>query len=316
MRSAVLHGAHDFRIEDLPSPSINETECLINVKVCGVCHSELHQWVNKQAGLDYPRRIGHEVAGVVTGVGSNVKNFSVGDRVAVWTDGEGYSEEVKVGTDRIFKIADHISFEEAMAEPIACTTNGILRTNIHLGDTVAIVGTGFMGLILLQEIKLQGPSLVIAIDIRNDMLELASSLGADLILNPSKDNVKKEIDQLTSKKGVDVSFEVGGKQGTLDLAAEICRMEGKLVIFGYHPGKRVIKDLGYWNWMAYDIINSHFRDIQTILNGTRIGMDLLNAGKLNMKSLITHKYPLEKIEEAFRAADEKTTGFIKSVVVM
>jgi threonine dehydrogenase-like Zn-dependent dehydrogenase len=289
---------------------------LIKVKACGVCHSELHQWGNKQEGLDYPRRIGHEVAGEVIKIGSKVKDFKIGNRVAVWTDGKGYSEEIVAGTDRMFKIANNITYDEAMAEPIACTTNGLLRTNIQLGDTVALIGTGFMGLILLQEIKLQGPSLVIAIDLRDDMLEIASELGADIIINPSKENVKKKIDKLTSNKGIDVSFEIGGNQSSLDQAAEICRMGGKLVIFGYHPGERIIRDLGYWNWMAFDIINSHFRDMQTILRGTRIGINLLNAGKINMKTLISHKYPLEKIEDAFLAANEKPRGFIKSVIVM
>ncbi|MGE5861517.1 MAG: L-iditol 2-dehydrogenase, partial [Ignavibacteria bacterium] len=100
------------------------------------------------------------------------------------------------------------------------------------------------------------------------------------------------------------------------LAADICRMEGKLVIFGFHPGPRKINDLGYWNWMAFDVINAHFRDLNTILNGTRIGMEMLNTGKINMKPLITHTFKLEEIENAFKAAKEKPKGFIKSVITM
>jgi 2-desacetyl-2-hydroxyethyl bacteriochlorophyllide A dehydrogenase len=316
MRSAVLYGPHDFRIEELPSPVFNETECLIKVRACGVCHSEQHQWQHKIPGLEYPRRIGHEVAGEVINVGSKLKDFNIGDRVAVWIDSNGYSEEVVAGADRIFKISSNISFEEALAEPIGCTTNGILKTNIRLGDKVALVGTGFMGLILLQQIKLQGASLVIAIDLRDDMLEIATKLGADAVINPSKEDVNEKINKLTNNKKVDVSFEVGGSQATLNMAAEICRMEGKLVIFGYHPGERKINDLGYWNWMAFDIINAHFRNIQTILDGSRLGIELLNSGKINMKQLVTHKYPLEQIEEAFSMAEKKPKGFVKSVIVM
>jgi threonine dehydrogenase-like Zn-dependent dehydrogenase len=120
---------------------------------------------------------------------------------------------------------------------------------------------------------------------------------------------------LTEGKGVDVSFEIGGVQSTLDLAADILRMEGKLVIFGYHPGERKIKDLGYWNWMAFDIINAHFRNLDTILLGSRIGMKLMNENKINMKPLITHKYKLTEIEEAFKVAKDKPKGFVKSVIV-
>jgi L-iditol 2-dehydrogenase len=171
-------------------------------------------------------------------------------------------------------------------------------------------------LILLQQIKLQGASLVIAIDLRDDMLELASQLGADATINPSKENVVERINELTGNKKVDVSFEVGGNQSTLNLAADICRMEGKLVIFGYHPGERKINDLGDWNWMAFDIINAHFRNIHTILDGSRLGIELLNSGKINMKKLVTHTFPLERIEEAFSMAEKKPKGFVKSVIVM
>lgn len=316
MLSAVLYGPHDFRIEEFPTPDYTDTECLIKVRACGVCHSEQHQWQHKISGLEYPRRIGHEVAGEILKVGSKVNYLNVGDRVAVWIESNGYSEEVVAAADRIFKISSIISFEEALAEPIACTTNGILKTNIQLGDKVALVGTGFMGLILLQQIKLQGASLVIAIDLRDDMLEIALKLGADAIINPSREDVNERINELTENKKVDVSFEVGGNQSTLNLAADICRMEGKVVIFGYHPGERKINDLGFWNWMAFDIINAHFRDLQTILKGSRIGIDLLNSGKINMKPLVTHTYPLNKIEEAFSMAKEKPKGFVKSVLVM
>ncbi|OGU74272.1 MAG: hypothetical protein A2V93_08230 [Ignavibacteria bacterium RBG_16_34_14] len=316
MRCAVLYGPHDWRIENINIPSLGNNEVLLKVKTCGVCHSEIHQWDKKQEGLEYPRYIGHEVAGEVVETGRDVKDFKPGDRVAVWTDGKGYAEKVVVKSDRLFKISDKISFTEAMAEPIACTTNGIIKSDIQLNDTIALVGTGFMGLILLQQLKLRGPKFIAAIDTREEILELAKKLGADFTINPSTENSKEVIKDLTNGKGVDVSFEVGGNEATLNLAADLCRMEGKLVIFGFHPGSRKINDFGYWNWMAFDIINSHFRDLHTILNGTRIGMEMLNSGKINLQPLITHKFNLEEIENAFKAAKEKPKGFIKSVIVM
>jgi threonine dehydrogenase-like Zn-dependent dehydrogenase len=316
MRSAVLYGPHDFRIEEFPSPDFGETECLVKVRACGVCHSEQHQWQIKVPGLEYPRRIGHEVAGEVLKVGSMVKEFKIGDRVAVWIDRNGYSEEIVAEESKMFKISSAIPFEEALAEPIGCTTNGIIRTNITIGDSIALVGTGFMGLILLQQIKLAGASLIISIDIREDMLDLASSLGADITINPLKENVDQRINELTKSGKVDVSFEVGGNETTLNLAAQICRMEGKLVIFGYHPGERKINDLGYWNWMAFSIVNAHFRDMKTIIDGSRLGIELLNAGRINMKPLITNKFQIEDIEEAFTMAKLKPKGFVKSVIVM
>lgn len=315
MKAAVLYGPHDWRLEELDNPTINKDECLIKIKACGVCHSEQHQWELKIPGLEYPRYIGHEVAGEIIKVGPAVRGFEVGDRVAAWTDGRGYAEEIAVKAETLSLISNDILFEHALSEPIACTTNAVFRTNVQLNDTIALVGTGFMGLILLQQLKLTGAKNIVAIDIRDEILKLSAELGADLQLNPLNDDVDKEIKNITDGKGVDISFEVGGNQSTLDLAAQVCRMEGKLVIFGYHPGSRVIKDLGYWNWMAFDIINAHFRDMNTILKGTRIGMDLLNSGKIKMDKLITHKYRLEEIEKAFTAAKEKPAGFVKSVIV-
>lgn len=316
MRAAILYGAHDFRIEEKPDPVISDDECLVKVKACGVCHSEIHQWNERIAGLEYPRHIGHEVAGEILQTGINVKGYKAGDRVAVWTDGKGYADKVAAKTNVLSPIADRIPYKEALSEPIACTTNGVMRANVQLNDVVVLVGTGFMGLILLQEIKLLGAKKIIAVDVREEMLAEAKKLGADIVLNPKKENVIEEVKSLTGGKGADVCFEVGGVESTLNLAAELCRMEGKLVIFGYHPGPRKINDLGFWNWMAFDIINAHFRNIDTILKGSRIGMELLNEGKISMSSLITHTYPLEKIEEAFTAAKEKPKGFIKSVLVM
>jgi L-iditol 2-dehydrogenase len=314
LKTAVLYGPHDWRIEDVKSSDPDKNECLIKIKACGVCHSELHQWDHKIDGLEYPRYIGHEVAGIILKVGDNIKNFKPGDKVAAWADGKGYAEEILVREDTLEKIADGISLELALSEPIACTTNAVIKANIQLGDTVALVGVGFMGLILLQELKLVGLKQIIAIDIRDDMLKIAKELGADVVLNPLNDDVKKIIMEITDNKGVDVSFEVGGIESTLNFAAEICRMEGKFVLFGYHPGPRKINDLGYWNWMAFDIINAHFRDRETILKGSHIGMELLNTGKIKMDKLVTHRFSLEKIEEAFMAAKNKPNGFVKSVI--
>lgn len=316
MKAAILYGPHDFRIENISAPEISEDQCLLNIKACGVCHSEIHQWDIGGDNLEYPRHIGHEVAGEIIKVGSNVKKFKTGDKVAAWTDGKGYAEQIAVNEIMIEHVSKRISFEFALSEPIACTTNAISKANIQLADTVALAGTGFMGLILLQELKLKGVDKIIAIDIRDEMLKLAEYLGADVTINPATEKLKEKIDSLTNNKGVDVCFEAGGVQPTLDIAGNITRMEGKIVILGYHPGQRIIKDLGYWNWMAFDIINAHFRNLETILNGAERGMKLLNAGKINMAPLITHKFPLEKIEDAFNAAKVKPKGFVKSVILM
>lgn len=315
MKAAILHGKYDFRIEEIPEPELKNDEYLITVKACGVCHSELHQWDEKNENLDYPRFIGHEVAGVIKKTGSETKKYSEGTPVAVWVDGKGYAEQIAVKEDQVFLLASHIPFAQAMAEPLSCTTNGVIRADIGFGDTVVLVGMGFMGLIILQEAKLRGAGKLIAVDLRDDMLEIAKNLGADVIINPKTQNAVNKVKEETGNKGADVCFEIGGTQRTLDLAAELCRMEGKLVIFGFHPGSRVIKDLGFWNWMAFDIINAHFRNLDRILEGARTGMKLLNNNKITLEPLITHDFALDRINDAFRAAKDKPEGFIKAVII-
>lgn len=315
MKSAVLYGPHDWRIEEINLTEPGNDEVLLKVKACGVCHSEIHQWDKKIEGLDYPRYIGHEVAGEIITVGNNIKKFKPGDKVAAWTEGKGYSETIIVKENTLAPVAAGIPLEYAMSEPIACATNAVIKTNVRIEDTVALVGTGFMGLIMLQQLKFTGAKKIIAIDIRDEMLHIAGELGADVTLNPRKQDANKIIKDLTAGKGVDIAIEAGGVESTINLAADICRMEGKLVIFGFHPGKRTIQDLGFWNWMAFDIINAHFRDMQTILNGIRIGMEMLNEGKIKMDKLITHRFNLSDIEKAFEAAKNKPEGFVKSVIV-
>ena len=184
MRIAALHGPHDFRIEEKPQPLLGENDCLVRVRACGVCHSEIHQWEVRVEGLDYPRYIGHEVTGEVAGVGKQVRDFKSGDRVAVWTDRQGFAEMVTVPAQQVFPLSPKIAFAHALAEPLGCTTNGVWKANVQLGDSIVLVGTGFMGLILLQELKLRGPSQINAIDVRDAMLELAKELGATVTINP------------------------------------------------------------------------------------------------------------------------------------
>jgi threonine dehydrogenase-like Zn-dependent dehydrogenase len=111
-----------------------------------------------------------------------------------------------------------------------------------------------------------------------------------------------------------VTFEVTGTNRGLDLAEAVTRMSGKLCIVGYHQGGTREIRLGYWNWMAFNIVNAHFRDKGTILSGMRTGLRLVEAGLLDPTPLFTNSYPLESIEEAFQTAAAKQPGFVKAVV--
>ena len=195
---------------------------LIKVEACGVCHSELFPWDKKLMGWNIQDLlVTKSPEKFLKKTGSKVSKFVKGDKVALWTDGKGYAEAVAVDEKFIFKLDEKVPYEEALAEPIGCTTNGVIKAKLVLNDTIALVGTGFMGLIMIQELKLLGPKKIIAIDVRDEMLDLALNMGADIVLNPKKDNVQSKIKELTEGKGVDVGFEVGGNTETLNLTARI-----------------------------------------------------------------------------------------------
>jgi L-iditol 2-dehydrogenase len=120
--------------------------------------------------------------------------------------------------------------------------------------------------------------------------------------------------ELTDGAGADVTVEFTGTQGALEVIGSCTRMSGTLVIAGYHQGPPRQVPLADWNWNAFRIANAHFRDEATILRGMRAGMRLVTSGRLSLEGLVTHRFPLATIDEAFRTAIEKPEGFVKATV--
>lgn len=316
MRAAILEEPGRFALTERPVPEIGSTDILVRAEVCGLCTSELDIWEGKNKTIKYPRFMGHEVSGVVVDVGSRVTGFRKGDRVAVYSEGQGFAEYAVVPAVWAVKIANHIPFEHALGEPIACSINGVRKADPQLNDSVAIVGCGFMGLIMLQAFKASGVGRLIAIDRRDSLLELARYFGATHTLNPARDSVVRTVRKLTGGNGVDIGVESAGIQQTLDLTSKLVRMEGKLEVFGFHQGKRRRVDWGYWNWMAFQVINGHTRSQQVYVDGMRIGFGLLETGKLDMAPLVTHRFQLDDINHAFETASAKQADFVKGVIAL
>jgi threonine dehydrogenase-like Zn-dependent dehydrogenase len=209
-----------------------------------------------------------------------------------------------------------VPLDLALAEPLACAVNAVELANLSLSDDVVIIGAGFMGNLVQKLVQLEGPRQVIVADTRSDALERAKQMGATRVVDVRNESLPKVVKQLTGDIGADVSFEVTGAQAPLTLLGDVTRMSGKVVIVGFHQaGTREIP-LAYWNWMAFQIINAHFREISTIMRGMRIGMRLLTSGRLSLDDLVTHRFQLNEINQAFLAAHEKPEGFVKSTIVM
>ena len=311
MRIAVLEAPHRFAVVEDAVPTIEPDEVLVRVAACGVCSSDLHLWEEDAGG--YPRRLGHEVSGVVARVGEAVTGLEPGDPVAAWVTGRGYAEFVAVDAAYCLPAGD-VPLDLALAEPLACAVNAVERAGVALGDDVVVIGAGFMGNLVQKLVALRGPRHVIVADTRPDALDRARNLGASHTVNVATDSLPDVVEDVTRGRGADVAFEVTGAQAPLLMLGDVTRMSGTVVIVGYHQGGRREIPLAQWNWMAFEIVNAHAREVATIMRGMRSGMRLLTSGRLSLDGLVSHRFPLDQIDQAFAVAAEKPTGFVKSTV--
>ena len=314
MKIAVLSAPHTFEVVDEPAPTVASDEVLVRVAACGVCASELDIWEGRGSG-EFPLYPGHEVSGTVVEVGADVTTFSAGQPVAVWTTGRGFAELVSVPA-RNCRPAGDVPLEQALLEPVACASNAVELADVRLGDDVVIVGAGFMGHLVQQLVQLRGARHVVVADTRSDALARASSLGATRVVDVRTESLPEVVAELTEGRGADITFEVTGVQSALEVLDKTTRMSGKVVLVGYHQGEPRRVPLGSWNWMAFQIINAHFREPATILRGMTVGMRLLTAGRISLDGLVTDRFRLEDINEAFRIAVDKPDGFVKATVTV
>jgi threonine dehydrogenase-like Zn-dependent dehydrogenase len=315
MKLSVLRAPRTFDLIDAPIPEISSDKVLLRVAACGVCNSDMEAYLGG-VGQNYPRYLGHEVSGLVEAVGQEAASrFKRGDRVAAWVTGRGYAEYVAVKSEYVLP-AEDVPLDEALAEPLACAVNAVELANLSLSDDVVIIGAGFMGALVQKLVLLQGVRHLVVADTRPDALERAAHMGATHTVNVKDESLADKVRQLTNGRGADATFEVTGAQAPLVMAGEVTRMSGKIIIVGYHQGEMRQIPLGYWNWMAFSLLNAHFREEATIMRGMRIGMRLLASGRLSLADLVTHRFPLEGLNEAFQASHEKPLGFVKSVITL
>jgi L-iditol 2-dehydrogenase len=313
VRQAVLTEPRRFTIAEAPLPAVGPGEVLLRVAACGVCASELDIYQGLAGHAVYPWAPGHEVSGVVERVADGVATPRPGDPVAVWVTAGGYGEYVAVPAGYCFSAGD-LPLELALGEPLACAVNAVELAGIALGDDVLIVGAGFMGQLICRLVQLRGPRRVIVADPRDDARARSAAAGATATVDPATQPLPEAVAELTDGVGADVAIEITGAQAALEVIGRCTRMSGTLVIAGYHQGAPRQVPLAEWNWNAFRIANAHFRDVPTILRGMRAGMRLVTSGRISLDGLVTHRFPLATIDQAFRTAIEKPEGFVKATV--
>jgi threonine dehydrogenase-like Zn-dependent dehydrogenase len=312
MKIAVLRAPRRFSIEEVDRPVVGPDEVLVRVVVSGVCASELEVWTDgpPEGEERYP---GHEVSGIVTEVGAEVSEPSVGDRVGVWVTERGFAEYVAVRAAYCFPAGDG-PLELALAEPISCAANAVEAADVRLGDDVVVIGAGFMGNLVQNLAALRGVRQLIVADARPDALKRAAGLGATRVVDVTQESLPDVVRSLTDGRGADITFECTGTQAALTTCGDTTRMSGAIAIVGFHQGDERSVPLAYWNWMAFRLVNAHFRDLATIMRGMSIGMRLVSSGVLSMDGLVTHRFPLDRIDDAFATLRDKPDGFAKAVI--
>jgi L-iditol 2-dehydrogenase len=274
--------------------------------------SELEPWLTgpPPGEVRYP---GHEVSGVVVEIGAEVTAPAVGDRVGVWVTERGFAEYVAVRAAYCFPAGDG-PLDEALAEPIACAVNAVEAADVRMGDDVVVIGAGFMGNLVHKLAALRGPRQLIVADARADALERAARFGATRTVDVTKESLPDVVRSLTGGHGADLTFECTGTQPALTVCGDTTRMSGTIAIVGFHQGVDRAIPLAYWNWMAFTLVNAHFRDLAVIMRGMSVGMRLVAGGVLSMDGLVSHRFGLEEINAAFTTLHEKPEGFVKAVV--
>jgi 2-desacetyl-2-hydroxyethyl bacteriochlorophyllide A dehydrogenase len=317
MRSAVIMSPRNIEFQNTAVPQPSENEVLVRIEGCGICGSDLPVWEGRE-WFNYPFQPGapgHEGYGIVEETGSNVSSCKVGDRVAMLSY-HAYAEFDIAQADQIVKIPDQLSEMPFPGEPLGCSINIFKRSQITKNDTVAVVGAGFIGNLLIQLCKSTGAK-VIVISRRESSLKRAYESGADHII-PMDDHqtILKKVQEITNNQGCSHVIEATGKQWPLDIAGEITSVRGKLVIAGFHQGGLRQVNVQNWNWKGIDVINAHERDPQEYINGMKQAIEATINGTINPLPLFTHIYSFEQLNSAFKEMSESRDGYLKGIVRM
>lgn len=316
MRAAILAAPGEIRIERLPLPEPGAGEVRIRLEGCGVCASNLEPWAG-QEWTTYPGEpggLGHEGWGVVDRVGEGVEGLAPGDRVAALSY-RSFAEYDLACADMVVKLPHALADRLFPGEPLGCAFNIFRRSDIRAGQTVAIVGIGFLGAVLTR-LASEAGARVIAISRRQESLNLARRYGAtETIAMHDHWAIIERVRQLTGEAMCERVIECVGKQWPLDLATALTGFGGKLIVAGYHQdGPRQV-NMQEWNWKGIDVINAHERNRALQMLGLREAVDAVAAGRLDPAPLYTHSYPLERLAEALDATRDKPGGFVKALVV-
>lgn len=342
MKAAVIQGPFVMKVEQRPDPEVGEDDVLVRVRAAGICGSDLHGF----QGLSKDRRkpgliMGHEAAGEVAAVGKKVTGLKKGDRIVIDPQracGQCYAcrngwanlcdnmlvigssmrqflngamcEYIAIPSRQIHRLADGVSFQEgAMLDPIGNALHIFGRSGVQIGDIVAIFGAGTIGLIAVQTARIKGVGKIISVDISAKRLKLAKQFGADIVVNSSIDDPVGVILGETNGRGADLVVEAVGHSVTYGNCVKSVRKRGKVMALGFLESEITIP-----------IQPLLFREISIVgctgfVFECDTALDLLAQGKLNVKPIITHEFPIDDVQLAFTTACDPKADALKTMVI-
>lgn len=338
MKAASLFGVGDLRIVEKNVPEISEDEVLIQVGACGICGTDIH-FFKGEWKVNTPLVLGHEFSGIVVQTGSRVTTVRSGDRVVaepnivcgkckycrmsernffcenlqaigVTVDG-AFAEYVKAPERNVYRIPSWITLEEAaLIEPLACIIRGLDNVKIPVASSVAVVGTGPIGLLMIQMVKHYGAAKIIALDVVEERLRLAEELGATRVINPGKEDPEKAVFEETGGIGADVSIECVGSSSAIDEAFKIARRGGRLLIFGVAPEHDV------WQVKPFEIYDKELSIFASYRSpyAFQRAVNIASSGRLKLKPIISHIHRLDETAEVFNGLANRRKQAIKVLI--
>jgi threonine dehydrogenase-like Zn-dependent dehydrogenase len=316
MQACVIAAPSQAALEDAARPEPGPGQVLLRLEGSGVCASSLPMWEGRE-WFQYPQAPGapgHEGWGRVAALGEGVTGLSIGDRVAALTY-RAHAEYDLADAQAVVRLPASLDGKSVPGEPLGCTVNIFRRSEIRAGQTVAIVGIGFLGALLTQ-LAVHAGARVIAVSRRPYSLEFARRCGAQhTVLMDDHWRVLEEVKQLTGEKWCERVIECTGLEWPLQLASEMCAIRGRLVIAGYHQDGMRQVNVQLWNWRGLDVINAHERDPQAYIDGMREAIALMDQGVLDPEPLYTHRLPLDRLGEALELTRTRPDGFMKALVL-
>ena len=334
MKAAVLYGVKELRIEDVEVPKLEAGEALVKVKAATTCGTDLKilQRGYVERVIKLPTIFGHEWAGDVVEVSKGLDWPKKGMRVRagnsapclhctmcqkgkynlcenmIWLWG-AYAEYIKVPARMVFvnmqEIPKQVAYEEAaITEPLACVLHGVEEARVKLGDTVAIIGAGPIGLLHLLAVKKMGARKAIMIDLVEERLDFAEKLGADETINGKTEDVVEKVRQLTGGYGADVAIEAIGLPATWEQALKLARKGGTILEFGgCPPGTEIRVDAEMLHYGEQTVLGA----FHTTPLHFRRALDMIASRTIDVRPLVTKRMKLGEIKEAFEILSTSKT---------